>query len=157
MEEIMKRRFIVVIFLVLFLISCGGSSVDVPMSGDITLTFVAASFSDWKLESASESGVGQVGATDPEVTLTVGRRYRIVSQSGSVHPFALSDQSTWSLTGLLLGENGGGSFATNAAVSYEDTDDGFIFTLSADLAAQLKTYICMSHSPMLGAIKVTGL
>lgn len=153
----MKRRLIVLGLGVLFLVSCGGSSVDVPMSGDITLTFRAASFIDWRLEDASESGIGQVGANDPELTLTVGRRYRIVNPDSAIHPFALSSQSAWSTANLLLAENGEGSFASNGAVNYVANSDGFTFTLTAELAAQLKSYICRRHPDMLGVVKVTGL
>lgn len=127
------------------------------MSGDITLTFRAASFTDWKLEGASESGTGQVGANDPELTLTVGRRYRVINQAGSAHPFALSSSVTYSTTALLLTESGTGSLEANTGVSFVNNDDGFTFTLTAELATQLKSYLCTNHSPMFGAIKVTGL
>jgi hypothetical protein len=88
------------------------------MSGNITLSFKAASFSDWRLEAVDGSStVGTIGNDNPAITLEVGRRYRIINQGGTVHPFALTNSTTWG-TDYLLSQGGTGSFASDAEVNY---------------------------------------
>jgi hypothetical protein len=123
----------------------------------INLTFKAASFSDWRLDAVDGSStIGTIGNGNPEITLEVGKRYRIINQSGAVHPFALTNSTTWG-TDYLLSQGGTGSFAGDAEVNYVKNTGGFTFTLTAELAAELKSYICTAHTPMLGSVKVTGL
>ncbi len=153
----MNRRFIIMVLLALFLVACGRLSVDVPMATEITLTFSVSSFTDYRLEAVSEAGVGQVGTNDPEITLTVDRRYRIVNKALGEHPFAFSSSPTYSITDLLLTDSGTGSFVTRPGVNFVKNGDGFTFTLTSELAAELKSYICTLHSQMIGAVKVTGL
>lgn len=153
----MKRGLIILGLCLFLLISCEGSSTDVPMSGDITLNFKAASFSDWSLEAVDGSStVGTIGNGNPAITLEVGRRYRIINQSISGHPFALTNSVTHGVE-YLLSDGGAGSFASDVEVNYVKNTDGFSFTLTGTLAAELKSYICTAHSPMLGSVKVTGL
>lgn len=123
----------------------------------ITLTFSTPSSADFKLERVEgATNVGQIGGLDPEITLEVGKRYKIVNPLGSVHPFALTASTSWGVS-YLLSQGGLGSFAADTEVKYEKNTDGFTFTLTQQLAAQLKSYICASHPGMLGFIKVTGL
>lgn len=153
----MKRRLIILGLCLFLLVSCEGSSTDVPMSGDITLTFKAASFSDWRLDAVDGSStVGTIGNDNPTITLEVGRRYRIINTDSVVHPFALTNSTTHGVD-YLLSDGGTGSFANDAEVNYVKNTDGFSFTLTAKLAAELKSYICTAHSPMIGTVKVTGL
>lgn len=153
----MARRLIILGLCLFLLVSCEGSSTDVPMSGDITLTFKAASFSDWRLDAVD--GSTTVGATengDPAITLEVGRRYRIINREGTRHPFALTNSATHG-EDFLLSDGGTGSFVEDAEVNYVKNTDGFSFTLIRALATELKSYICTAHSGMIGEVKVTGL
>jgi plastocyanin len=127
----------------------------------ITLTFRAASFSDWSLDKVEGSStVGTVGNGNPEITLEVGKRYRIINLSGSVHPFALTSSTFWGVDYLLsqkTGQTGRYAFDKDVNFVQSPTNDGFTFTLTAKLAAELKSYICTAHTGMVGQIKVTGL
>jgi hypothetical protein len=164
----MKRILLLIFFLVSFalLSSCGGSDTQTPMptpdptnpSTDevITLTFSASSSQDYTLERVEgATGVATPGA-DPELTLTVGKRYRIINQALGAHPFALSSSPTYSAANLLLKEDGTGSFVADTTVNYVKNSDGFTFTLTQALADQLKSYLCTFHSQMFGVIKVTA-
>ena len=153
----MQRRLITLGLCLFLLVSCEGSSTDVPMSGDITLTFKAASFSDWRLDAVDGSStVGTIGNGDPTITLEVGRRYRIINIDNIVHPFALTNSATHG-EDFLLSDGGTGSFVEDAEVNYVKNTDGFSFTLIRALATELKSYICTAHSGMIGEVKVTGL
>jgi hypothetical protein len=153
----MKRLWVAMFLLIPMMNSCVTCTDGCGKGTDVvTLTFKAASFSDWKLESTSEPGIGEVGTNDPEITLEVGRRYRIINPDGAIHPFALTN-STVHGTDYLLSQGGTGSFASDTEVNYIKNTDGFTFTLTRTLAAELKSYICTAHTPMLGSVKVTGL
>jgi hypothetical protein len=165
----MKRVLSLVVLLVGFAVlnSCGGSDTQTPMPNPdpnnppavITLTFSAPSSSNYILEKVEgASNVGMAGMANAEITLEVGKRYRIVNQALGAHPFAFSSSTTYTTASgtLLLTESGAGSFATNTGVNYVKNSDGFTFTLTSELAAQLKSYLCTFHSPMLGVVKVTG-
>jgi plastocyanin len=164
----MKRVLLLSLFLgsLALINSCGGSDTQTPMPTPdpnnpptdevITLTFSAASSADYTLEQVEGvTGVATPGA-DPELTLTVGKRYRIVNQALGAHPFALSSSPTYSAANLLLKEDGTGSFVTDTMVNYVKNTDGFSFTLTQALADQLKSYLCTFHSSMFGTIKVTA-
>jgi hypothetical protein len=127
-----------------------------PDASVVILTFSASNSLDYTLENVEgPTGVATPG-TDPELTLTVGKRYQIVNKALGVHPFALSSSPTHSVSDLLLHEDGSGSFATDAAVNYVKNSDGFSFTLTQALADQLKSYLCTFHPEMFGTVKVTA-
>jgi hypothetical protein len=158
----MRKILFAVLLTALLLTSCaapddGNTDPDPTPDEVITLTFEAASFSDWRLDAVDGSStVGTVGNGNPGITLEVGRRYRIINVDSIVHPFALTNSITWG-TDYLLSQGGTGSFAEDAEVNYEKNTDGFTFTLTRALAAELKSYICTAHTPMVGAVTVTGL
>jgi hypothetical protein len=159
---------VVVLFLLMLsltmLSSCGSSDTQTPMPNPnpnnppandvITLTFSALSSQNYTLEKVEgATTVGMAGTTDPEITLEVGKRYRIINQVLGTHPFRFSSSTTYTTVNPLLTESGGGSFATNASVNFAKNSDGFSFTLTSELATQLKSYLCGFHSDMFGLVK----
>jgi hypothetical protein len=164
---------VIVLFLLMVslsvLNSCGGSDTQTPMPNPnpnpnpptdtvITLTFSASDTSNYTLEKVEgASTVGMAGMTDPEITLGVGKRYRVINQVLLVHSFVLSGVATYSKAKVLLTDTGEGSFVDDAEVKFVKNSDGFSFTLTSQLAAELKSYICFYHTDMLGLLKVTGL
>jgi plastocyanin len=133
---------------------------DPPATPVITLTFSASSPVDYILENVEGSStVGAEGMADPEITLEVGKRYRIINQALFAHPFAFSGSETYATSNVLLGDSSvdtAGSFETNAEVNFVENTDGFTFTLTRALADQLKSYLCTFHSSMFGTVKVTA-
>jgi plastocyanin len=168
----MKKVLIFVTLLLSFaaLSSCGGNDTQTPMPNPtpeptptpdnsvITLTFSASSAQDYTLESVEgATTVGAAGALDPEITLEVGKRYRIINKALGAHPFALSGSETYNSSSVLLGDSSVsmmGSFETNADVKFVENTDGFTFTLTQALADQLKSYLCIFHSSMFGKVTV---
>jgi hypothetical protein len=155
-----KKSLFSVLFIALVLSACvapDNTNPDPTPDKVVTITFKAASFSDWRLDAVEGSStVGTIGNGNPAITLEVGRRYRIINPDGAIHPFALTN-STVHGTDYLLSQGGAGSFASDAEVNYMKNSDGFSFTLTQTLVAELKSYICTAHTPMLGSVKVTGL
>jgi hypothetical protein len=156
----MKKVVVLFLLMVSFTVmsSCGGSDTQTPLPTPdpdvITLTFSAPSASNYILEKVEgATTVGVAGTTDPEITLGVGKRYRIINQALGIHPFTFSSSATYTTANPLLTESGGGSFATNANVNFVKNSDGFSFTLTSELAAQLKSYLCGFHSDMFGLVK----
>lgn len=120
----------------------------------ITLTFSAANSSNYTLEKVEGATDVATPGTDPELTLTIGTRYRIINRAFGVHPFALTSNETYLATNILLKEDGTGSFAGNADVKLEKNSDGITFTLTQELAAQMKSYLCTFHADMFGTVTV---
>lgn len=154
--------FLVIAFGLVGLSACGGSDRQVPMPNpdpDIILTFSAPSSANYVLEKVEGSTtVGVAGTANAEITLEVGKRYRIINKALGIHPFAFSSSTSYSTANLLLADSsvsGKGSFEDKADVKFVENSDGFTFTLTSELAAQLKSYLCTFHSPMFGVVKVT--
>jgi hypothetical protein len=56
----------------------------------------------------------------------------------------------------LLSQSAEGSFESDPAVGWEDTDSTVSFTVTASLAAELDGYICTIHSSMEGGVQTTS-
>ncbi len=157
------KKFVSLLLLVSFALlgACGETDTNPaptpptppPDTSVVTLTFSASSPVDYTLESVDASGVATLG-NDPELTLTVGQRYKIVNKNLFQHPFAFSSSATYSTENVLLSDAGTGSLVGNAGVNYIKNSDGFSFTLTSELAGQLKSYLCTFHSGMFGLVKV---
>lgn len=174
----MKKVFVLLILLFGFaaLSSCGGSDTQTPMPNPtptpnptpnppptptpdasvVTLTFSASSSDDYTLESVDANGVA-TSENDPAINLVVGQRYRIINEQLVAHPFAFSGSDTYSVSDLLLTDDGTGSFASNVGVNYVKNVDGFTFTLTAELKLRLKSYLCTRHPNMFGVVTVSGV
>ncbi|MGL4611558.1 MAG: cupredoxin domain-containing protein [Trueperaceae bacterium] len=126
-----------------------------PALEEIAISFVAASSEDWKLESVlGPLTTVPAGELDPTIALEVGKRYQIINKGGAAHPFAIVSQDA---STLLLSEWGIGTFEQNPTINFVKNSDGFTFTLTGELAAQMASYVCTYHADMAGIITVTGL
>ena len=116
----------------------------------VILTFTALDAQDYILEAVEgEDGVGEAGAKDPVLNLTVGNRYRIVNRVNDSHPLEFIAQ------GGLPGEDevlfsqldsvGNDTFVNDPEVNFVKREDGFSFTLTRELAGELDGYRCAYH------------
>jgi len=117
-------------------------------SEEVTLTLDNESSQAWVLQSAP-AAVGPTGVSNPELTLSVGTRYRVENLGWSVHPLAFRDEAG----DPLLTQDGEGAFEDDAGVDWADEGDELAFTLTEGLAAELDSYICTVHSSMVGSVQ----
>jgi plastocyanin len=94
------------------------------------------------------SGVAGSGE-NPDLTLTVGTRYRFVNNGGSAHPLGFQNASAE----YLLNQDGDGSLEGNTAINYEEDGDGITFTYTQELADAVATYRCTFHGSMEGSVQ----
>jgi plastocyanin len=127
-----------------------------PATTVITLTFSASSSDHYTLELVEGANNVATPGLDPELTLKVGQRYRIINKQLFVHPFAFSASETYNISNPLLTDEQTGSFVNSTGVNYVKNDDGFSFTLTSELATELKSYLCTRHPNMFGVVKVTA-
>ena len=122
-------------------------------TADSTITINNVGTSAWKV-TAIDGDAARVplNENNPQIGLEVDKRYLIVNNGWSAHPFELRD------TGgeVLLSQDQGttGSFEDNAAVEWVNNGDELVFTLTEALAEEIASYICAVHNSMQGAITV---
>ena len=116
---------------------------------DVTVTLDNNGASSWSVTNVDgASGVAGSGE-NPDLTLTVGTRYRFVNNGGSAHPLGFQNASAE----YLLSQNGDGSLEGNTAINYEEDGDGITFTYTQELADAVATYRCTVHGSMEGSVQ----
>lgn len=145
--------FLIGTLLILGLWACQPSnSTPDPKPKEVILTFNAENPIEWILEDVQgATDAGTIGGKNTSLTLNLGTRYTIVNKGGASHPFQLLDSTI-----ILLSEYSAGNFANDPDVNFEETSDGFSFTLSQELANVLDSYNCAFHSSMTGSITVNS-
>jgi hypothetical protein len=95
-----------------------------------------------------DDGFAEINVRNPDITLRVGTRYTIENQGWRGHPLAfLADDGS-----ALLTQSGDGSFEDDADVNWVDDGTTLSFTVTAELAEQLVTYVCTVHPSMEGSV-----
>ena len=116
----------------------------------VTVTIDNIGASAWEVTDVEgESGVAPIGAQNPSLTLTVGRRYRIVNNGGGAHPFGIQNAADE----YLLNQDGSGSLEADANIRYQEDANGVTFTYTQALADVGATYRCTVHAAMTGAVE----
>jgi len=116
-------------------------------SVEVVLDNVGASA--WELVEADES-VGETGVEDPTLTLREGVRYTFVNLGAGPHPLAFRDEDG----NDLLRQGGSGSYEDQDDVDYEESGDEMTFTLTAQFAQDVDSYICTVHASMEGRVEI---
>lgn len=116
----------------------------------VILLFTALDAQDYVLESVEgEEGVGEVGAKDPVLTLSVGRRYRIINRVKDSHPIEFVARGGAPVEDTVLFSQldgvGNDTFMNDPEVNFTKREDGFSFTLTRELAGELDGYRCAYH------------
>lgn len=107
---------------------------------------------DYTITTSSNSDVASVGANDPTLNLTVGKRYIFSVTNFASHPLHLNDASGTVLLGMGSQAD---TFESDSAVNFIDDGAGSItFTLTQELANQLSVYRCQFHGGMTGSITI---
>lgn len=126
----------------LLVLSSAQNDVDVTITVD---NQGASAYFVTRVEGADD--VTELNENNSAWTLEVGKRYRIINNSGSAHPFALRAGND-----MLLSQDGSGSFVDDPEVDFVSDDEGITFTLTEALAEQLDNYVCTLHPAMTGEI-----
>lgn len=115
---------------------------------DVTITVESQGASAYFVTMVEGAdNVTELNENNSAWTLEIGRRYRIINNSGSAHPFALRAGND-----MLLSQDGSGSFVDDPEVDFVADDEGITFTLTEALAEQLDNYVCTLHPSMTGEI-----
>ena len=116
---------------------------------DVTVTINNVGASEWEVTDVEgASGVAGSG-NNPDLTLTVGTRYRFVNNGGGAHPLGFQNASDE----YLLNQDGAGSLENDANINYEEDGDGVTFTYTQALADAVDAYRCTVHASMEGAVQ----
>lgn len=129
----------------------------------VTITIDADGNDAWVVESVDgpdrDSGpfdptsVADTSAPNPNWTLRIGSRYRVINRGGSAHPLALQTSSS----SVILRQGGdGGSFSDDPDVNFSSFEEGMTFTFTADLAERVDVYTCLNHNTARGEIVPTS-
>lgn len=128
------------------------SEVTDPQTVDTTLTLDNQGASAWEVvDIEGERATAPLGEPNPTIELESGVRYEIENGGWSGHPLVLLDGNDTP----LLTQSGTGTFEDDPAVDWVDTNETVAFTVTEELAAEIRNYRCGIHSSMEGAIEVT--
>ncbi|QZA89042.1 hypothetical protein K0C01_02445 [Salinarchaeum sp. IM2453] len=86
---------------------------------------------------------------NPTLLLVEGVEYTFEDLPGEAHPLEFQDDEG----NALLSQDGDGAFEDDGEVGWNDEGDEVSFTLTADLNAELTTYVCTIHGAMEGQIQ----
>ncbi|PEN09278.1 hypothetical protein CRI93_00685 [Longimonas halophila] len=125
---------------------------DGSSTADVTVTIDNNGASSWSVTNV-DGASGVAGSEEnPDLTLTVGTRYRFVNNGGGAHPLGFQNASAE----YLLNQDGDGSLEGNTAINYEEDGDGITFTYTQELADAVATYRCTVHGSMEGAVQTSN-
>jgi len=131
----------------------GYETADDPDAGhegaDVTVDNVGVTA--WEVTSAEEE-VAETGVENPELTLTVGKRYSFENRGWLSHPFEFRDADG----NVLLSQATTGEFEGDDGVDWNEGDSVFSFTVTEGLAERLESYVCTIHRPMNGSVKTVA-
>jgi hypothetical protein len=117
-----------------------------------TLTLTNVGSSAYEVTSTNGSTITVDTTVDnPTITLgsgAIGTRYIFYNDAYPQHPLRFRDSNG----DILLSQSSTGTFESDSAVNWVDTDSSVEFTLTAELSDQLAEYQCTVHSAMRGTI-----
>jgi hypothetical protein len=149
-------RLIVILLVCLagFFVAC---KPDIPQDKkpDVTIRIRSNGiFTAWRVVSVEGADdVALLDTDDTPWTLKVGKRYKIVNNQGTEHPLNLLNSGGDALL-KQLGGGDTGLLESDPEIDFVRVNNGFIFTATSSLAAQLSSYICALHPDMTGFISV---
>lgn len=136
----------------------GSSQAPPPPSAaeaDVTLTLANVDSTAWTVVAVEGlDGVTELGPQNPVIRLEVGQRYHFVNTGSlAIHPLALRGADGEPVFGQRLNHR---PFEHDPEVAFRADDEGITFTLTAALAAVVRTYYCTAHpTPLMeGALEV---
>lgn len=136
----------------------GSSQASPPPSAaeaDVTVTLENVGSTAWTVVAVEGAdGVTEIGPENPVVRLKVGQRYRFVNTGSlTVHPLAIRGADGEPVLGQRPNHR---PFEHDPEVAFKADDEGMTFTLTAALAAVVRTYYCTAHpTPLMeGALEV---
>lgn len=132
--------------------SMGLATVSASSHETVEMVLDNVGSSAWELLEGDERNEDAVGAENPTLTLEEGTRYSFENRGGDAHPLAFRDSDGED----LLSQSGDGRFEDDEAVEYEVEGDELRFTLTADLAAEMATYVCTVHGSMEGSVETVA-
>jgi hypothetical protein len=156
----LMTRLMVILLVCLsgFFVACKREGTPQNKKPDITMAIRSNSLTNpdaWRvvrLEGEGASDVAALNIDDTPWSFKVGKRYKIINNQGSNHPLELLNADGDALLKQLGGN--AGLLEADPDINFVRVNNGFIFTVTSSLTAQLKTYICGLHPDMTGSINI---